>query len=153
MLGEISETTFKWLDERLALSTIAAAAGKKKVPLHKQSFWYYMGGIAMLLLVVQFLTGILLMVYYIPELSSANSSVLFINSQIDFGWFVRSVHSWGANILIFVLFAHMFSAYFMKAYRKPRELTWLSGLGLLVLCFGFGFTGYLPLGRGCFFCD
>jgi cytochrome b6 len=143
MLGEISETTFKWLDERLSLSAVASAAGKKKVPLHKQSFWYYMGGIAMLLLAVQFLTGILLMVYYIPELSSANSSVLFINSQIDFGWFVRSMHSWGANILIFVLFAHMFSAYFMKAYRKPRELTWISGLGLLMLCFGFGFTGYL----------
>ena len=143
MLGKISENTFKWLDDRLALSDIAEAAAKKEVPVHKQSAWYYMGGVAMLLLTVQFLTGILLMVYYIPELSSANSSVLFINSQIDFGWFVRSMHSWGANLLIFVLFMHMFSAYFMKAYRKPREITWLSGLALMVICFAFGFTGYL----------
>jgi len=143
MMTEISQSTFEWLDQRLGLSGLAEVAAKKKVPVHKQSFWYYMGGIAMLLLTVQFLTGILLMVYYVPELSSANSSVLFINSQIDFGWFVRSMHSWAANLLIFVLFAHMFSAYFMKAYRKPRELTWVSGLGLLVIGFGFGFTGYL----------
>lgn len=137
------EKVYGWLDERLNLSSWAGFAAKKKVPLHGGTFWYYMGGIAMVLLLIQFLTGILLMVYYVPEIDSAHSSVLHINSQIDFGWFIRSMHSWGANIMIFVLFVHMFSTYFMKAYRKPRELTWLTGLGLLVLCFAFGFTGYL----------
>lgn len=134
---------YNWFDERFALGAIKEAAAKKKVPVHKHSIWYYMGGIALMLLMIQFVTGILLMFYYIPEISSAYSSVLKINSQIDFGWFFRSMHSWGANIMVAVLFIHMFSTYFMGAYRKPRELTWLTGLGLLVLCLAFGFTGYL----------
>lgn len=132
-----------WLNSRLGLEYLQEIAAKKKVPLHNASVWYYVGGIAMILMIIQFVTGGLLMVYYIPEINSAHSSVLFINSQVDFGWFFRSMHSWGANILIFVVFLHMFSAYFMKAYRKPREITWLTGFGLLVLCLGFGFTGYL----------
>ena len=134
---------YNWLDERLSLSSWKDLAEKKKVPLHKNTFWYYMGGIALVLIAIQFFTGILLMFYYVPEINSAYSSVLFINSQVEFGWFFRSMHSWAANILILVLFLHLFSTFFMKAYRAPRELTWLSGLGLLVLCFGFGFTGYL----------
>ncbi len=132
-----------WLESRLGLSLLQGVIGKKKVPQHSQSFWYYIGGIAMVLLLIQFVTGALLMVYYIPEINSAYSSVLFINSQIEFGWFFRSMHSWGANILILVLLLHMMSTFFMKAYRGPRELTWLTGLGLLVLSMGFGFTGYL----------
>jgi cytochrome b6 len=64
-------------------------------------------------------------------------------SQVDFGWFVRSMHSWGANLMILALFFHLFSTYFMKAYRAPRELTWLTGLGLMVMAMAFGFTGYL----------
>ncbi|NQY80517.1 MAG: cytochrome bc complex cytochrome b subunit [Candidatus Caenarcaniphilales bacterium] len=134
---------YSWLDDRVGVSGFIKAAEKKEVPVHKQSMWYYMGGIAMVLLAIQGLTGILLMVYYVPEISSAHSSVLFINTQIEFGWFVRSLHSWAANILIFILFVHMFSAYFMKAYRKPREVTWFSGMALLGICFAFGFTGYL----------
>lgn len=134
---------YNWLDERLGLSGLVEMGSKKKVPIHKNSFWYYMGGIAIVLFLVQVVTGALLMFYYIPDIESAHSSVLFINSQVDFGWFIRSLHSWGANIMIFVLFVHMFSTYFMKAYRKPREITWVTGLILLVLALGFGFTGYL----------
>lgn len=134
---------YEWFSTRLGISAWQEFAAKKKVPLHSGSIWYYMGGIALMILLIQFLTGILLMVYYIPEISSAHSSVQFINSQVDFGWFFRSMHSWGANIMILVLFIHLFSTFFMKAYRSPRELTWVTGIGLLVLGFGFGFTGYL----------
>lgn len=134
---------YKWLDERFELTSLTEHAAKKKVPLHQHSVWYFMGGIALMLLLIQAATGILLMFYYVPEINSAYSSILQINSQIDFGWFFRSMHSWGANILILVLFLHLFSTYFMRAYRKPREITWLTGLGLLVLCLAFGFTGYL----------
>jgi cytochrome b6 len=97
----------------------------------------------MMLLAVQFLTGILLMVYYVPDLQAAHASILKINTGVDFGWFIRSMHSWGANLMILALFAHFFSTYFMKAYRAPREITWLSGCILLILIMGFGFTGYL----------
>lgn len=132
-----------FLDERFNISSLLQIADKKKVPIHKHAVWYYMGGIATMYLAVQFITGILLMVYYVPEISSAHASILKINSKIDFGWFIRSLHSWGANLLIAVLFAHLFSTFFMKAYRPPREFTWLTGLLLMVICMAFGFSGYL----------
>lgn len=132
-----------WLDERLKLSQLIELASEKEVPVHKHSFWYYMGGITMLFLVMQFVTGLLLMVYYVPDLEAAHASILSLNSQVQFGWFIRSLHSWGANLMIAVLFFHLFSTYFMKAYRKPREFTWLLGIVLLVITMGFGFTGYL----------
>lgn len=131
------------VESRLSLSAIRALAAKKKVPVHKHSVWYYMGGITAMYLAVQVLTGILLMVYYVPDINSAHASILKINSQVDFGWFVRSLHSWGANLMILMAMAHLFSTYFMKAYRKPREVTWWTGLALMVLILGFGFTGYL----------
>lgn len=134
---------FHWLDERLALNTTWKLAKKKTVPLHRQTFWYYMGGIALVFLFSQVVTGVLLMVYYVPEVKSAYTSILNINGLVDFGWFVRSLHSWGANLMILALFAHMFSTYFMKAYRPPREITWWSGLALMGVVFGFGFSGYL----------
>lgn len=137
------EKVFHWLDERLALKAWQDVAGKKTVPVHQHSVWYYLGGIALMFLMIQVVTGGLLMLYYVPEIKSAHASIMTINSEVDFGWFIRSLHSWGANLMILALFIHMFSTYFLKAYRSPRELTWLTGMGLLVLAFGFGFTGYL----------
>jgi cytochrome b6 len=133
----------KFFEDRLPLAELTQLAEKKKIPLHKHSVWYYLGGIAGMLLFVQIVTGVLLMVYYVPEINSAHASILKINSQINFGWFIRSLHSWGANLMIFAVFVHLFSTYFMKAYRKPRELTWWTGLVLIVVCLAFGFTGYL----------
>lgn len=132
-----------WLDERLGLQGAFKFAQKKQVPMHKHSVWYYMGGIALMLMAIQVASGVLLMVYYIPGLEAAHASILRLNSSVDFGWFFRSLHSWGANLLIAVLAVHLFSAYFMKAYRKPREFTWYTGLILMVITLGFGFTGYL----------
>jgi cytochrome b6 len=143
MAASPTNKLIQWLDDRLGLAPFKYLAEHKQVPVHKHSFWYYMGGIALIFIVTQVVTGVLLMVYYIPEIESAHSTILQINSQIDFGWFIRSLHSWGANLLILGVFFHMFSAYLMKAYRPPREFTWLTGLALLVLMFAFGFTGYL----------
>ena len=80
-------TTFvyNWLDERLSISTWQALAEKKTVPVHKHSVWYYLGGIAMVILLVQVVTGGLLMVYYVPELEAAHSSVLNLISKVNFG--------------------------------------------------------------------
>ncbi len=138
-----TQDLYAWLDRRLSLSLYREQATKKTVPLHRQTFWYYMGGFLLVYFVSQVLTGALLMVYYVPEIQSAYASILALNSQVDFGWFFRSLHSWGANILVLFLFIHLFSTYFMKAYRPPREITWWTGLLLLALMFGFGFTGYL----------
>ncbi len=95
------------------------------------------------LFIIQVITGILLLLYYNPTIDGAHESIQSIMSQVRFGWLIRSVHSWTANILIGAIFIHMFSAYFLKAYRRPRELTWMSGFFLLMLFMAFGFSGYL----------
>ncbi len=95
------------------------------------------------LFAVQVASGILLLLYYRPSASEAFESVQFIVTQVEFGWLVRNVHSWSANLLILAAFAHLFSVFFLKSYRKPRELTWVSGALLLFLMLGFGFSGYL----------
>jgi cytochrome b6 len=89
------------------------------------------------------LTGILLLLYYRPGANEAYESVQYIMTRVQFGWLIRSIHAWAANLMIFTAFVHMFSVLFLKAYRKPRELTWVSGVILLVLVMGFGFSGYL----------
>ena len=113
------------------------------MPKHKHDVWYYFGGISLLFFIVQLLTGLLLLVYYQPGVTTAHASVQRITSQIEFGWLIRSVHSWSANLMLLSAVVHMFSVYFMKAFRKPRELTWATGMVLLVLGMVFGFSGYL----------
>ncbi len=136
------QSFYEWADERLGLADIAAFAKKKTVPLHKQSFWYYWGGISMFLFIVQCVTGVLLLMYYRPG-PDAYESVRQITYEMNFGWLIRSVHSWAATLMIFAIFVHMFSAFFMKAYRKPREFGWWSGMILLGMTMVFGFSGYL----------
>jgi cytochrome b6 len=133
---------YNWLDERLSLSEALAFARHKVVPQHKYSFWYYWGGISLFLFIVQLLTGILLLVYFRPG-KEAYESVRQITYDVDFGWLVRSAHSWAANLMVFAVFVHMFSAFFMRAYRKPREFGWWTGVALLGITFVFGFSGYL----------
>ena len=138
----MTSSLFEWVDERLGLREIAAFARKKRVPVHEHSFWYYWGGISLFLFLVQCFTGVLLLVYYRPG-ADAYESVRQINFQMHFGWLIRSAHSWSANLFIFAIFVHMFSVFFMKAYRKPREFGWLSGMALLGVATVFGFSGYL----------
>ncbi len=102
-----------------------------------------MGGMLLFLFLLQVGTGILLLFYYRPSAEGAYESVQFIMSEVKFGWLVRSIHAWGANLMIFTAFVHLFSVLFLKAYRSPREITWLSGALLLFLALGLGFTGYL----------
>lgn len=132
-----------WLDKRLALSAIAKIAGKKEVPVHRHSIWYYFGGMTLFLFTVQVVTGILLLLYYRPSAENAFESVQFIVTEVQFGWLIRSVHSWSANLMILTLFIHMFSVFFLRAYYPPREITWVSGVVLLIICICFGFSGYL----------
>ncbi len=133
----------EWLSQRLDLSGVKSFAEHKVVPVHKHHIWYGIGGITLFLFGIQVMTGILLLLYYRPTAESAYESVEFIMTTVPFGWLMRSLHSWGANLMILFLFIHMFSAFFMKAYRRPRELTWLSGFVLFILALAFGFSGYL----------
>jgi Cytochrome b subunit of the bc complex len=138
----LATVIYEWVDERLGLEEILALARKKTVPDHKYSFWYYWGGLSLFFFFVQVFSGVLLLVYYRPG-PEAYESVRQITYDIQFGWLIRSAHSWSANLMVFAVFVHMFSVYFMKAYRKPREFGWWSGMALLALTLLFGFSGYL----------
>src|SRR5579862_9014059 len=128
-----------WLDDRLGLSAIRKLADHKTVPIHSATRWYYFGGIAVFLLGIQVITGTLLLFYYRPTVAEGFDSVRFLMTRVEFGWLIRSIHSWSANLLIFVAFVHMFSVVFTHAYRPPRELAWGTGIVSLGLMLAFGF--------------
>jgi cytochrome b6 len=134
---------YDWLDARLPLSALRDLALHKTVPVHRYSVIYYFGGMTLFFFLVQVLTGILLMLYYRPSAGEAFESVELIMTTVSFGWLVRSLHSWSANLMIFFAFLHLASVYFAKAYRPPRELTWITGCLAFFLALGFGFSGYL----------
>jgi cytochrome b6 len=136
-------SVWEWLDDRLGLRAIGSIAEKKEVPVHRHTVWYYLGGMTLFLFLVQVVTGILLLFYYRPSAEDAFESVQFLMAEVEFGWLIRSIHAWSANLMIFTAFLHMFSVAFLRAYRRPREVTWISGVVLLGLAMGFGFTGYL----------
>ena len=142
-LKRLYDITYQWVNERVGLDEIIDFLRKKEVPICNSSIWYYFGGISLFLFLIQVVTGILLLMYYRPGPDSSFESLQFIVSKVHFGWLVRDIHSWSANLMVFCVFVHMFSVFFMKAYRKPREMTWITGMILLFLCLGFGFSGYL----------
>ena len=145
------EQVWLWIDERLDLSSMIAFAKHKTVPEHKHSFWYYWGGISLFLFLVQAVTGVLLLIYYRPG-PDAYDSVRQITYDMNFGWLIRSFHAWAANLMVAAIFIHMFSVFFMKAYRSPREFGWWSGIILLMISMIFGFSGYLlPMNELSFF--
>lgn len=132
-----------WVKDRIGWEGIAHLAEKKEVPIHRYTIFYYLGGMALFLFLVQVATGILLLLYYRPSASEAFESVQYIMAEVPFGWLIRSIHSWGANIFVAVVALHMISVFFLKAYRGPREMTWITGALLLFIALGFGFSGYL----------
>src|SRR6476469_6991050 len=146
------EAARNWLDTRVGLNTAIELAEHKEVPQHKHSIWYYFGGMTLFLFAVQVATGILLLLYYRPSAENAFESVQFIITEVKFGWLIRSIHSWSANLMIATLFIHLFSVFFLRAYRRPREMTWVSGVVLLFIAICFGFSGYLlPWNKLAFF--
>jgi cytochrome b6 len=135
--------TIAWLDERIGWSRFIEFASHKTVPMHRYSVFYYLGGMTLFFFLVQVMTGILLMLYYRPSADEAYESIELMVTIVPFGWLIRSLHAWSANLMVFFAFLHLISVYFMKSYRKPRELTWMTGVVLLFLILGFGFSGYL----------
>ena len=138
-MGRLQE----FLKKRYDLGPFKDLLTHKTVPVHRHTFWYYWGGATLILVVFQIISGVLLLLYYRPTTQEAFSSVRFLMTRVQFGWLIRSVHVWSANLVIFSAMVHLVSTFFLKAYRMPRELTWVSGSLLFFLLMGFGFTGYL----------
>lgn len=140
------------INQRIGLGSILSLARKKMVPQHRHSIWYYMGGMLLFLLLIQLVTGPLLLFFYKPTAESAYQSVKEIMVNVPYGWLIRSVHHWASNIMIVVVFVHFFSTLLVKAYRKPREITWLTGMLMLLLVLFIGYSGYiLPFDERAFF--
>jgi cytochrome b6 len=133
-----------WLDRRYQVTPLFEFLRHKEVPIGTHWMgWYYLGGITMFFFVVQVITGVLLLMYFQPGEATAYESIRFLTTKVPFGWLIRSMHSWSAHLMIISLTLHMFSTMMLKAYRPPREITWVSGYLLFLLTLGFGFSGYL----------
>ena len=139
----MSSRPVSWLETRLPVRALVDFMRHKRVPEHRHSIWYYFGGMTLFLFIIQVGTGALLLLYYRPSASEAYESMQFIMTRVPFGWLVRSIHAWSGNLMVAAAVAHLFSVLFLHAYRPPRELTWMSGVALLLLTLAFGFTGYL----------
>lgn len=133
--------TWDWLDGRYELTTLMNAMLHVEIPRSVRT--YYLGGITLFFFIVQVITGILLVIYYQPTPASAYNSILYIMNGVNFGWLIRSVHAWSANLMVIFCVLHLLRVFFQGAYKAPRELTWIMGILLLAVTLGFGFTGYL----------
>jgi cytochrome b6 len=135
---------YRWLDARFGLGKVVEFVRHKEVPVGGHSMvWYYLGGTTLFFFTVQIASGVLLLMYYQPGEVTSYESIRYITSRVPFGWLVRSIHCWSAHLMIVSLVVHMFSTMILKAYRKPRELTWVTGFVLFAIALGFGFSGYL----------
>jgi quinol-cytochrome oxidoreductase complex cytochrome b subunit len=113
----------------------------RKIP--KVNWLYALGSATLFLAVLQIVTGILLTIYYVPTPDHAYDSVQFITTQVPAGWFIRGLHHYGASAMVILTVLHMIRVIIYGAYKFPREVTWFTGVGLLLIVVGFGFTGYL----------
>ncbi len=137
----MAEKIFAWLDERLGLEAIYGTVLDRKVP--KVNWWFTLGSASLFLAVMQGITGIFLTMYYVPSPDKAYDSIQYIMNGVAFGWLIRGIHHWGASVMVVVVFIHMLRTFFYGAYKYPREITWLTGVLLLLFTLGMGFTGYL----------
>lgn len=137
----MAEKVFNWLDERLGLTTIYDVVLDRKVP--KVNWWFTLGSASLFLFLMQGITGIFLTMYYVPSPDHAYDSIEYIMNGVAFGWLIRGIHHWGASLMVLVVFVHMLRVFFYGAYKFPREITWLTGVLLLLSTLGMGFTGYL----------
>lgn len=123
--------------------SLKAMISKKEVPIHGWSWAYFMGGLALFFFMIQLMTGLALLFYYEPSVSTAHASVENLTNNVPGGAWLRNMHAWSSSGMIFCVLVHLLTTFSMKAFAKPREITWVSGVLLLFLIFGFGFTGYL----------
>ncbi|HKF19467.1 MAG TPA: cytochrome b N-terminal domain-containing protein [Candidatus Dormibacteraeota bacterium] len=137
----------EWLDERYPFSKSVAAELYRRVPNYAASMYHYLGGTIFLLVAIEFATGFLLGLYYVPDAvgnpAPAYTSVNLIQHEAYLGWLIRGVHFWGANLLIALVLLHMARVWWTGAYRAPRELNWMVGVIMLLLILAIAITGEL----------
>ena len=149
MIGRIRSQAFEtskfltdWMEHRTGIVTMMEHFLFEPVP--KRGAWLYTLGSATLFCIsLQFLTGILLLFYYVPTTDHAWNSIYYIMNEAYFGTLIRGIHYWSANFLLVVIGLHMAQVFFSGGYKAPRELNWVVGVALLLLVIVLAFTGYL----------
>jgi ubiquinol-cytochrome c reductase cytochrome b subunit len=143
-----SNKLLAWVDERFPLTANLKAHLTEYYAPKNFNFWYFFGSLALLVLVIQIVTGIFLTMNYKPEASMAFASVEYIMRDVPWGHLIRYMHSTGASMFFIVVYLHMFRGLLYGSYRTPRELIWLFGVGIFLVLMGEAFFGYLlPWGQ------
>jgi ubiquinol-cytochrome c reductase cytochrome b subunit len=137
-----------WVDERFPLTASYKAHLSEYFAPRNFNFWYFFGSLALLVLVIQIVSGIFLTMHYKPDAALAFASVEYIMRDVDYGWLIRYIHSTGASMFFVVVYLHMFRGLIYGSYRQPRELIWIFGVIIYLVLMGEAFMGYLlPWGQ------
>jgi ubiquinol-cytochrome c reductase cytochrome b subunit len=131
----------EWFDRRLQLAAPIREISEHPVPRNTASWWYVFGSAALVVFILQIVTGILLALIYVPSGAEAWSSLQTLNHDVTLGWFIRALHGWGSNFMVAIVLIHMVQVFLFGAYKFPRELTWIVGVFLLLMTLGMAFTG------------
>ncbi|MCL5265674.1 MAG: cytochrome b N-terminal domain-containing protein [Chloroflexi bacterium] len=143
------DRAYQWIDDRLGIDPIIRDVVDHPVPehvnpaIHPRSIVYCFGGLTFFIFTLLITTGIFLTMYYVPTPDHAYDSVRYITDELTLGSIVRGIHHWSASGIVIMVVLHMLRVYAQGAYKAPREMNWMVGVGLLMVVMGFGFTGYL----------
>lgn len=131
----------EWFDRRLQLAAGIRDTAEHPVPRNTASWFYVFGSAALVVFMLQVVTGILLAMIYVPSAAEAWNSLQALNHDITLGWFIRALHGWGSNFMVAIVLIHMVQVFLFGAYKFPRELTWIVGVFLLLMTLGMAFSG------------
>ena len=125
-----------WIKEQIRLKK------GKPIPSHV-TFFYCFGGFSLFLIILQLISGIFMLFFYTPEPDKALQSIEYMSNEVAFGWLFRNMHRWTSTLLLATVFSHMVIVFYLKAYRSPREFTWLTGVVQLLMVFLLVVTGII----------
>ena len=147
-LAKRADDLMNWVDARLPVTAFWNATMTGYIAPKNFNFWYYMGSLALLVLVLQIVTGIFLTMHYKPSAAEAFASVEYIMRDVNWGWLIRYMHSTGASFFFILVYLHMFRSFLYGSHRKPRELVWIFGMLIYLALMAEAFMGYiLPWGQ------
>jgi ubiquinol-cytochrome c reductase cytochrome b subunit len=131
----------EWFDRRLQIAAPIRETAEHRVPRSTASWFYVFGSAALVVFLLQIVTGILLALIYVPSAAEAWNSLQALNHDVPLGWFIRALHGWGSNFMVAIVLIHMVQVFLFGAYKFPRELTWMVGVFLLLMTLGMAFSG------------
>ena len=138
MIGKI----YDWLDHRTGIKKLVTDKLEYPIPDHVNIF-YCFGGLSFFIILLQVVSGFVMLFYYTPIPEKALDSVTYFSTEVSYGWLIRNMHRWAATLLVAIIFFNITSVFLHRAFRNPRELNWLSGLLMFVVVILFSVTGVI----------